>query len=82
VSRSYARYTLTTSAHLFVFREFNLIIEEIDACIFNYDRESKELVIFGHKFYLFPNLVSWETNIPDKGGVMSDHSKTPKVENT
>lgn len=66
----------------FVFREFNFRFEEIDATIFNYDRELKELVIFGNKVNMDLVLFSRETKIPCKGWVMLDHMKTPKVEKT
>lgn len=61
--------------------EFNFKTEEINGDIFNYDHESMELVIFGNKVYLDPDLVSVETKIPHMGGVILNHLKTPKVEN-
>jgi hypothetical protein len=53
--------------HRFLFGQFNFNNEEIDNVISSYDDESKELIIFGRRVCLDPNLVSSATNIPCRG---------------
>ena len=55
--------------HRFLFGEFNFNNEEIDNAISSYYDESKELVIFGRRVCLDPDLLSSATKIPRRGGV-------------
>ena len=51
----------------FIFVQFNLNNEEIDNTISSYDDESKEMIIFGRRVCLDPDLLSGATKIPRKG---------------
>ena len=53
--------------HRFLFGEFNFNNEEIDNAISSYDHESKELVIFGRRVCLDPDLLSIAKKNPLKG---------------
>ena len=66
--------------HRFLFGQFNFNNEEIDNVISSYDDESKELIIFGRRVCLDPDLLSSATKIPRRGGVMLTTKKTLKVE--
>jgi hypothetical protein len=66
--------------HRFLFGQFNFNNEEIDNVISSYDDESKELIIFGRRVCLDPDLLSSATKIPRSGGVMLTTKKTLKVE--
>ena len=66
--------------HCFLFGQFNFKNEEIDNAISSYDDESKELIIFGRRFCLDPDLLSGAAKIPRRGGVMLTTKKTLKVE--
>ena len=62
--------------HRFVFGQFNFNNEAIDNLISSYDDESKELIIFGRRVCLDPDLLK----IPHRRGVMLNTKKTLKVE--
>ena len=52
----------------------------MDNAISSYDDESKELIIFGRRVCLDPDLLSGAMKIPCSGGVMLTTKKTLKVE--
>ena len=52
----------------FLFGMFSFYNEEIDDAILNYDVVNMELIIFGKRVYLNPDLVSQATKIPCKRG--------------
>ena len=64
----------------FFFGQLNFNNEEIDNAISSYDDESKELIIFGRRVCLDPDLLLGATKIPCKVGVMLTTKKTLKVE--
>ena len=64
----------------FLFGQFNFNNEEIDNAISSYDNESKELIIFGRRVCLDPDLLSNATKNSTQGGVMLTTKKTFKVE--
>ena len=66
--------------HHFLFGQFNFNNEEIDNSISSYDDESKELIIFGRRVCLDPDLLSRAMKIPRRGGVMFTTKKTLKLE--
>ena len=53
--------------HHFLFGQFNFNNEEIDNAISSYDDESKELIIFGRRVCLDPDLLSGAEKIPCRG---------------
>ena len=53
--------------HHFLFGQFNFNNEEIDNAISSYDDESKELIIFGRRVCLDPDLFSGAVKIPHRG---------------
>ena len=52
----------------FLWGMFSYVYEEIDEAIYKYDTGNIELIIFGKRVYLDPDLASQATNIPCKGG--------------
>ena len=66
--------------HCFLFGHFNFNNEEIDNVISSYDDEFKELIIFGRRVCLDPDLLSGAVKIPRRGGLMLTTKKTLKVE--
>ena len=57
---------------------FSYVDEDIDEEIFKYDAGNIELIIFGKRVYLNPDLVSQATNIPRRGGAILSSRKTPR----
>ena len=49
---------------------FSYVDEEIDEAISKYDAGNTELIIFGKRVYLNPDLVARATNIPCIGGAI------------
>ena len=64
--------------HHFLLGQFNLNNEEIDNATSSYDDESKELIIFGRRVCLDPDLLSSATKIPRRGGSNVDHQENPQ----
>ena len=60
----------------FLWGMFSYVDEEIDEAILIYDAGNTELIIFGKRVYLDPDLVSQATNIPRRGGVILSSRKT------
>ena len=54
--------------HHFIFSQFNFNNEEIDNAISSYDDESKELITFGKRVCMDPDLLLGATKIPCRGG--------------
>ena len=55
---------------------FTYVDEEIDEEISKYDAGNTELIIFGKRVYLDPDLVFRATNIPRRGGAILSSRKT------
>ena len=64
----------------FLWGMFSYVDEEIDEAISKYDAGNTELIIFGKRVYLDPDLVFRATNIPRRGGVILTSRKTPRYE--
>ena len=64
--------------HRFHFGQINFNNEEIDNVISSYDDESKELIIFGRRVCLDPDLLSSATKIPLVRGGNVDHQEKPQ----
>ena len=60
----------------FLWGMFSYVDEEIDEEISKYDARNTELIIFGKRVYLDPDLVSRATNIPCRGGAILSSRKT------
>ena len=67
---------VSARVHCFLFGQFNFNNDEIDNSISSYDDESKELIIFGRRVCMDPDLLSDAAKIPRRGGVMLTTKKT------
>lgn len=62
-----------------LFFDNSIFNEEIDDAIFNYDDRTMELLTFGRRIYLDPDLVSRANRIPCKGGRNVDLQENPQA---
>ena len=77
-SKGMLNVMVRAGVHRFLFSQSNFNNEEIDNVISSYDDESKELIIFGRRVCLHPDLLFGAAKIPRREGVMLTTNKNPQ----